>query len=784
MKHEGFDKHEGSGNMSRNRSIAQRMGNELSGAKKGDPNYAKVLFTPDDMASFETLMSEVDDARGTSGKFMLPKRNTDDDPPSTGGCFRGWCSGVNFVLVVVLVVTAVVGYDFTTSYLSQTNANAAINVDNTLEQSTASSNAKFNSPAAKQAANALAADFAQARRGGTPGSSSSVGLEKDAEGRREFLKHTGAGVESVTVTTEADTGVMTSMDTSVVPDAFAIPEFKPKKNATSAGSAFSKNTAAREMGKNVSSGASLMDKQSTLSASSTWKSDATGFDGVDAWTPGTVLPNALDAVTTGSGTTKKVYPGATNDQAAASETSPAFDSTSRAVADAAESTAADAAEASFRVESDSPKESDLERRTRHDAEDAARRTRHEKEDAERTARHAMEDELRELRLRVKRQDDRGAVPGEWIDGNGYDTHDGIGDGSSGDFPPGNATAGFPPLDDPGSGGFPNRGRADLPKDVSVSIHAPPRIDDPLGLLSEDESGSNDSRNGNTGPPGAPSGADDRGDTNGTSTAGIVNTTVTVPTAENVEDVEDAENTGDTKEDETRDETSPAPAPAPAGRTPRRAAAEKGRGKKYGAAKASKRGNGTTTPGDVGASTDDEEPTKDAGEAPESDSPEETQEQFTKDASPGPETGFLQETKAEFGGDADAELATPAQSVSVDTSETDPTDDHAAAGSSSSEEFEKEDAMGNLLTDYDHGVLRVDSNVSRTGDARTGTGPGTKKENLDDVGKKEKPTTLKADPSEHKSDTKTVVKGLVIEHDDAKDTEDDPEAQAPEVGTFF
>ena len=44
--------------MSRNRSIAQRMGNELSGAKKGDPNYAKVLFTPDDMASFETLPNQ------------------------------------------------------------------------------------------------------------------------------------------------------------------------------------------------------------------------------------------------------------------------------------------------------------------------------------------------------------------------------------------------------------------------------------------------------------------------------------------------------------------------------------------------------------------------------------------------------------------------------------------------------------------------------------------------------------------------------------------------------
>jgi len=64
--------------MSRNRSIAKRMGGEHSRTPKaGDKNYAKVLFSPDEMASFESLMNEVDDV-GVGGKFIAPPRRDGD----------------------------------------------------------------------------------------------------------------------------------------------------------------------------------------------------------------------------------------------------------------------------------------------------------------------------------------------------------------------------------------------------------------------------------------------------------------------------------------------------------------------------------------------------------------------------------------------------------------------------------------------------------------------------------------------------------------------------------
>ena len=94
--------------MSRNRSIAKRMGGEHTRTPKaGDKSYAKVLFSPDEMASFESLMNEVDDV-GVGGKFITPRRGADAEDAPTSSFFRDWCTGLNAVVLVVLVVTAVV----------------------------------------------------------------------------------------------------------------------------------------------------------------------------------------------------------------------------------------------------------------------------------------------------------------------------------------------------------------------------------------------------------------------------------------------------------------------------------------------------------------------------------------------------------------------------------------------------------------------------------------------------------------------------------------------------
>ena len=92
--------------MSRNRSIAKRMGGEHTRTPKaGDKSYAKVLFSPDEMASFESLMNEVDDV-GVGGKFIKPRFDANADAAPTSS-WRDWCTGLNVAVLVVLVVTAV-----------------------------------------------------------------------------------------------------------------------------------------------------------------------------------------------------------------------------------------------------------------------------------------------------------------------------------------------------------------------------------------------------------------------------------------------------------------------------------------------------------------------------------------------------------------------------------------------------------------------------------------------------------------------------------------------------
>ena len=125
--------------MSRNRSIAKRMGGEHTRTPKaGDKSYAKVLFSPDEMASFESLMNEVDDV-GVGGKFIKPRFDANADAAPTSS-WRDWCTGLNVAVLVVLVVTAVVAVDFTKSYFpSAMAADARARVDTTLEATPAPS---------------------------------------------------------------------------------------------------------------------------------------------------------------------------------------------------------------------------------------------------------------------------------------------------------------------------------------------------------------------------------------------------------------------------------------------------------------------------------------------------------------------------------------------------------------------------------------------------------------------------------------------------------------------
>ena len=122
--------------MSRNRSIAKRMGGEHTRTPKaGDKSYAKVLFSPDEMASFESLMNEVDDV-GVGGKFITPRRGADAEDAPTSSFFRDWCTGLNAVVLVVLVVTAIVAVDFSRSYFPDRATVAGprgARVDTTLE---------------------------------------------------------------------------------------------------------------------------------------------------------------------------------------------------------------------------------------------------------------------------------------------------------------------------------------------------------------------------------------------------------------------------------------------------------------------------------------------------------------------------------------------------------------------------------------------------------------------------------------------------------------------------
>ena len=353
--------------MSRNRSIAKRMGGEHTRTPKaGDKSYAKVLFSPDEMASFESLMNEVDDV-GVGGKFITPRRGADAEDAPTSSFFRDWCTGLNAVVLVVLVVTAVVAVDFSRSYFPDRATTAGprgARVDTTLEAT----------PSPSPAARALAADLARAGREADPAGDAA------AEGRRDALLAAGSGAGSVVAEKgggEAQTEANVSGDVSEAEtqrrrggdaaDPFATPPF-PETSA------------------NASANAAESDA---------WQSTAVGFvrdtsgrqDQQDQIARD--LADALAAVGPRDVTRSPPPPPPSRSDAA------------RDAADAAEASAADAAEATSREARHEAAETDAERRARHAQEDEERRARHEKEDRERAEKHAMEDELRELRAAAR-----------------------------------------------------------------------------------------------------------------------------------------------------------------------------------------------------------------------------------------------------------------------------------------------------------------------------------------------------------------------------------------------
>jgi hypothetical protein len=342
--------------MSRNRSIAKRMGGEHSRTPKaGDKNYAKVLFSPDEMASFESLMNEVDDV-GVGGKFIAPRRDADTEAPPRSA-WKDWCTGLNAVVLVVLVITAVVAVDFTRSYFpsAMTADGAKTRVDTTLETT----------PSPSPAARALASDLARAEaRSGEADPARNAAVE----GRRDALARV-AGSNGGSVVSEKDGGdaETETKDVSVASDADDV-FFTPPSPTTNATARDEDDDAADE-----------------------WHSTAVGFGDDDLRIDSSqrqeqISRNLTDALADGSRATRMSHPGA---------------DAARAAADAAEASAADAAEATSREARHEAAETDEERRARHAKEDEERRARHEKEDRERAEKHAMEDELRELRAAVK-----------------------------------------------------------------------------------------------------------------------------------------------------------------------------------------------------------------------------------------------------------------------------------------------------------------------------------------------------------------------------------------------
>ena len=349
--------------MSRNRSIAKRMGGEHTRTPKaGDKSYAKVLFSPDEMASFESLMNEVDDV-GVGGKFITPRRGADAEDAPTSSFFRDWCTGLNAVVLVVLVVTAIVAVDFSRSYFPD-RATAAgprgARVDTTLE----------------------AAAVAVPRRARSRRTSLAPGAKPTPRGTRR--PKAGA-----TRCSPRGRGPGTWWRRRVAKKRRRKRTRKTFLKRRRGGDAETRRTRSRRL--------RFRRRPRTPRRTPRRATRGNPPPSGSGTPPGGRSRSPRTSRTRSRRWTRTSLVRRRRRRRGAREKSAAAERRRARRADAAEASAADAAEATSREARHEAAETDAERRARHVKEDEERRARHEKEDRERAEKHAMEDELRELR---------------------------------------------------------------------------------------------------------------------------------------------------------------------------------------------------------------------------------------------------------------------------------------------------------------------------------------------------------------------------------------------------
>ena len=114
----------------------RRPQDEPNDAPRGGSNYRKVLFSPDDMASFENLLDQVEDVDAGRARWKPPRDVAEEDAGEdvyARGGIRAWCTGLNVAVLVVALATAFVGFDLARSYVLA-RSSAAVVIDETLER--------------------------------------------------------------------------------------------------------------------------------------------------------------------------------------------------------------------------------------------------------------------------------------------------------------------------------------------------------------------------------------------------------------------------------------------------------------------------------------------------------------------------------------------------------------------------------------------------------------------------------------------------------------------------
>ena len=331
-------------------AIARRMGDaSATPSSRGGSNYRKVLFSPDDMASFENLLDQVEDVDAGRARWKPPRDVAEEDAGEdvyARGGIRAWCTGLNVAVLVVALATAFVSFDLARSYVLA-RSSAAVVIDETLERAAdprggASPPLAATRGPAAPAATALAAAAGEGVVARPEPSSSPVG--GGSGGLVDLAK-----AHLVAASATAKRGI------AGILDAFDEPG----------------GTTRDDEGGDAVAEASGNDDEAT----------------------GPAPPSPPRRFAKGP---KTKTAGASQDDSpagASQDDSPAGASRDDSLAD-----------------SNAALESEEARRERHAREDEARRERHEREDRERAARHAMEDELRE-RQRAKETAERAEEAG-------------------------------------------------------------------------------------------------------------------------------------------------------------------------------------------------------------------------------------------------------------------------------------------------------------------------------------------------------------------------------------